>query len=204
MHPDKRPQVMLWATVASAALFAGVSYYITKKDPREVVAATVPVYGEITGNYQFTNQSGQTFQTNTMMGQTWLVNFFFTTCHGPCPLMTSQVSALMNKHPKLYALSLTTDPDTDTVAELKAYADKYKADSTRWTMARGEGKSLQQFGQDVLKLPVGEVPDAHSARIVLIDSKGQIRGWYDSQDPQIVSKISTDLKLIGDTHRIEY
>ena len=112
--------------------------------------------------------------------------------------MTSQVASLLTKHSKLHALSLTTDPETDTVPVLKAYADKYKADPTRWAIVRGDEKTLQHFGQDVLKLPVGEVPDAHSARIVLIDSQGQIRGWYDSQDPKIVARISSD--QIGRAH----
>ena len=198
MHPDKRPIVMLWALVASAGLFAGISFYITKKDLRGARNTSVPVYGEMTGNYGFTGQDGQNFQTNSMLGSTWLVNFFFTSCHGPCPLMTSQIASVMAKYPGLKALSLTTDPETDTVQVLKAYAEKFKADGSRWTMARGEEKTLQQFGQDVLKLPVGEVPDAHSARIVLIDKMGQIRGWYDSQEPGFVEK------LIGDTRLIEY
>ena len=188
---------MLWAVVACAACFAGVSFLITKKDPRGARSASVPVYGEMTGNYAFTGQDGQNFQTNSMLGSTWLVNFFFTSCHGPCPLMTSQIAAVMAKYPDLKALSLTTDPETDTVQVLKAYAEKFKANSDRWTMARGEGKTMQQFGQDVLKLPVGEVPDAHSARIVLIDKMGQIRGWYDSQEPGFSSKISADLNSLN-------
>ncbi len=102
----------------------------------------------------------------------------------------------MAKYPGLKALSLTTDPETDTVQVLKAYAEKFKADASRWTMARGEEKTLQQFGQDVLKLPVGEVPDAHSARIVLIDKMGQIRGWYDSQEPGFLAKLTTDLSSV--------
>lgn len=187
---------MLWALVACAACFAGISFLITKKDLRGARSASVPVYGEMTGNYTFTGQDGQTFQTNSMLGSTWLVNFFFTSCQGPCPLMTSQIASVMAKYTDLKALSLTTDPDTDTVQVLKTYADKFKADSSRWTMARGEEKTMQQFGQDVLKLPVGEVPDAHSARIVLIDKMGQIRGWYDSQEAGFLAKLTTDLSSV--------
>jgi len=196
MQRDKRPAIMLWAVVACAACFAGINFLITKKDLRGSRSASVPVYGEMTGNYAFTGQDGQTFQTNSMLGSTWLVNFFFTSCHGPCPLMTSQIATVMAKVPDLKVLSLTTDPETDTVQVLKSYSEKFKADSSRWTMARGEEKTLQQFGQDVLKLPVGEVPDAHSARIVLIDKMGQIRGWYDSQEAGVVAKLSSDLNAV--------
>lgn len=198
MAPDKRPAILLWAVVASAACFAGLSFIITKKDTVGTRSANVPVYGEMTGNYTFTDQEGQTFQTNSMRGQTWLVNFFFTSCHGPCPLMTSKIATVMTNFPNLRALSLTTDLETDTVEVLKDYSNKFKADPTRWTMARGQEKTLQHFGQDVLKLPVGEVPDAHSARVVLIDKLGQIRGWYDSQEPGFVAKLTADTRLIGD------
>lgn len=196
MHPDKRPALMLWALVGVAACFAAISFFVTKKQSGSQRTAAVPVYGEISGNYAFTGHNGEGFQTNSMRGHTWLVNFFFTSCNGPCPLMTSQMANIMSKFPDLRALSLTTDPETDTVPVLKAYFEKHKAPQGRWTMARGEEKALQQFGQDVLKLPVGEVPDAHSARIVLIDKTGQIRGWYDSQEAGFIAKISSDLSTL--------
>jgi len=204
MLSRKTPTFLLMASLAFAAVFAAVAFYISGdgwgRGPSGGDigrrSSGVPVYGELYGVYTFTDQNGQPFSTAGMNGRMWLVNFFFTSCNGPCPLMTSKMAALMNEHPNLHALSLTTDPETDTTDVLKAYGEKFKADTKRWTMARSEEKNLERFGQDVLKLPVGETPDAHSTRIVLIDAKGQIRGWYDSQEPDVVSVLSTAISSL--------
>ncbi len=155
-----------------------------------------PVYGELEGVYTFHDQNGRDFQTATMTGQVWLVNFFFTSCQGPCPLLTAQIAGVMAKETSVHALSITTDPETDTQTVLQDYAKKFKADPNRWVFATADRAEMVSFGQSVLKLPVGESPDAHSPRIVLIDKQGKIRGWYDSQDPKVRDNILKDLKTI--------
>lgn len=153
-----------------------------------------PVFGELTGNYTFSTSLGETFATSQMTGKTWLVSFFFTSCHGPCPLLNAQIAAILAKNPDLHALSITVDPETDMPEVLRDYAVQFKADPSRWIFARTEESNMIKFGQDVLKLPVGEEPDAHSPRIVLIDPKGQLRGWYDSQEPGVIELINNALK----------
>jgi protein SCO1/2 len=131
-----------------------------------------------------------------MAGKIWLVSFFFTSCDGPCPLLNAQVASILSKHKDLRALSITTDPDTDTTEVLAKYAQNFKADHSQWLFVRTDQDSMIKFGQNALKLPVGEEPDAHSPRIVLIDKNGQIRGWYDSQEPDVVKSISKDLESL--------
>jgi protein SCO1/2 len=156
----------------------------------------LPIYGQVQGTYKFIDQDGKEFSTDTLKGSVWLVNFFFTSCNGPCPIMTAQISGLLNSNPSIYVLSVSTDPDHDTSDVLKAYSAKMKTDSTHWTMAYGSMDNVKTFGQDILKLPVGETPDAHSSRIVLIDRKGLIRGWYDSQEAKIRDRINKDLRSL--------
>ena len=155
-----------------------------------------PVYGALEGAYTFHDQNGRDFQTATMTGQVWLVNFFFTSCQGPCPLLTAQMAGVLAKETSIHALSITTDPETDTQAVLQDYAKKFKADPARWFFVSANHAEMVSFGQTVLKLPVGETPDAHSPRIVLIDKQGKIRGWYDSQDPKVRDNILKDLRAI--------
>ena len=155
-----------------------------------------PVYGEIQGTYTFHDQNGHDFPTAGMTGHVWLVNFFFTSCEGPCPLLTAQIASILAKETSVRALSISTDPETDTKDVLQAYAKKFKADPARWVFATADQAEMISFGQTVLKLPVGETPDAHSPRIVLVDRQGQIRGWYDSQDPMVRENILKDIKAI--------
>lgn len=156
----------------------------------------LPIYGQVTGTYKFTDQDGKEFDTKSMMGKVWLVHFFFTSCHGPCPIMTAQISGILSTIPKLNVLSVSTDPETDTSDVLKAYSAKLKTDTSHWTMAFGKMEIVKSFGQDILKLPVGETPDAHSSRIVLLDRQGMIRGWYDSQEPKTREQLITDIQSL--------
>ena len=155
-----------------------------------------PGLAAVTDGIQFVDQNNQPFNTTFMANKIWLVNLFFTSCGGPCPIMTSQIKGVMDVEKKLHTLSISTDPDVDTPPVLKLYSEKYKVDASRWFMVRADAPTLMKFGHDILKLPIGEHPDAHSTRIVLIDGKGQIRGWYDSQSPDTRKSILRDLALI--------
>jgi protein SCO1 len=158
---------------------------------------SLPIFGqglaETSTGFVFEDQNGGTFNTKIMAKKIWLVNFFFTSCPGPCPLMTAQIAGVMAKNETIHALSITTDPETDTPSVLKTYAERFKADPSRWFMVRGDQPTIITFGRDVLKLPTGEAADAHSSRIVLIDGRGQIRAWYDSQDPELRKTILRDI-----------
>jgi protein SCO1/2 len=140
------------------------------------------------------DQDGRPLAAESLRGQVWIVNFFFTSCTGPCPLMTSKIALVMQKFPALHALSITSDPETDTPEVMKSYALKFKADLSRWHFARGEDEKVQNFAVKILKLPLGEEPDSHSARIALIDSKGQLLGWYDSQDSDGIDRLIADVE----------
>jgi protein SCO1/2 len=139
------------------------------------------------------DQDHQPMAAESLTGRVWLVNFFFTSCTGPCPLMTSKMAVVMQKFPQLNALSITSDPETDTPEVMKAYAAKFNADLSRWHFARGEDDKVQNFAVKVLKLPLGEEPDSHSARIALIDGRGRLVGWYDSQDSDGINRLSADI-----------
>ena len=110
--------------------------------------------------------------------------------------MTSQIKGVMEHEKNLHALSISTDPDVDTPPILKLYGEKFKADPSRWFMVRADAPTLMKFGQEILKLPIGERPDAHSTRIVLLDGQGKIRAWYDSQDPGIRKTILRDIAAL--------
>lgn len=66
-------------------------------------------------------------------GRPVVLNFIYTTCTGICPLM-SQVfsefqSRLGDQREKVHMVSITIDPEQDTPARLRAYAQRYSAGS---------------------------------------------------------------------------
>ena len=50
---------------------------------------TLPVLGNI-NNFILYDQNGNEFSKEDLFGNYWISDFIFTTCAGPCPVMSSQ------------------------------------------------------------------------------------------------------------------
>ncbi len=79
-------------------------------------------------------QDGKTvrFYDELVAGRIALINFMFTTCTSICPPMTAnlaQVQRLLKDTlgDRVVMISISVDPETDTPAVLKAYAERYGA-----------------------------------------------------------------------------
>jgi protein SCO1/2 len=145
---------------------------------RQAVRESVP-------NFTLTDQEGKRFQFTSARGKFVLVTFIFTTCPDICPLLTAKFAALQrelaaNKHGGYMLLSITTDPETDTSAVLKSYAERYKPDFRRWLFLTGSREQLarvwKEFGVTVKSAGPGQVQ--HTVLTTLIDRHGVRRFDY--------------------------
>jgi protein SCO1/2 len=55
----------------------------------------LPVMGQIP-QFQLISQTGQPFDSASLDGHVWVADFIFTTCTGPCPMMSAQMRQLQN------------------------------------------------------------------------------------------------------------
>ncbi len=74
------------------------------------------------------------------------LNFIFTTCKTICPVMTATFASMQSKLDEaqlkqLRVISISIDPDYDRPAELRAYADKFKA-SQSWVFLTGDSLDI--------------------------------------------------------------
>lgn len=51
----------------------------------------LPVIGQIPA-FDLIDQDGEQFTLDDLKGNVWLADFIFTTCAGPCPIMTERMS----------------------------------------------------------------------------------------------------------------
>jgi len=69
-----------------------------------------------------------------------MLNFIFTSCSAICPVMSAtfyQVQELLgNERDKVRMVSISIDPENDTPARLREYADKFEA-GPQWSMLTG-------------------------------------------------------------------
>lgn len=97
----------------------------------------------------------------------------------------------------VHLVSFTVDPDRDTPEVLQGYAEKLHAQPNRWDFLTGPRAALYDISRTGFKLGVSDGSDeagvpVHSTRMVLVDRKGTIRGYYDALAPDAVTKVLAD------------
>src|SRR5881296_412133 len=158
----------------------------------------VSSYGTVP-SFQLVNQNGQSFGSAQLAGKIWIADFIYTTCPGPCPMISSRMSEVQKPLEKtdVHLVSFSVDPEKDTPQVLRGYADKLQADPARWDFLTGPKSAIYKLSHDGFKLAVSDGSDergipVHSTRMVLVDRRGQIRGYYDATEADAVTKLLAD------------
>ncbi len=185
-------------------IFLGYYYYAYKQSPRTLPTLGNP--GHKVGAFSFVNQDGDTITNKDVDSTIRVIEYFFTTCKGICPKMNENMTEVFKAFrgdKDVLILSHTVDPETDTVAQMKRYADKHEADSKQWMFFTGAKIDLYQMAvRSYLITAVDDkdydkkvTPDfIHSQYFVLIDKYNNVRGAYDGTDKKKVEKLIADIK----------
>jgi protein SCO1/2 len=159
---------------------------------------SVSSYGRVP-SFQLVNQNGQAFGSAQLAGKIWIADFIYTTCPGPCPMISSRMSELQKPLEKsdVHLVSFSVDPEKDTPEILRGYAEKLQAEPTRWDFLTGPKSAIYNLSHGGFKLAVSDGSDAegipvHSTRMVLVDRHGQIRGYYDAAEADAMTKLLAD------------
>ncbi|HUI53789.1 MAG TPA: SCO family protein [Bryobacteraceae bacterium] len=158
----------------------------------------LPVLGEIP-EFQLTSQTGQVFDSHSLDGHVWVADFIYTTCTGPCPMMSAQMRQIQNstaETPGVLLISMTVDPVHDTPPVLTEYARHFKQDPARWTFLTGEVDKLNDLGVHAFKLNSVDGSLTHSTRFVLVDRHRRIRGFYTSGEDAFMPKLLHDIRQL--------
>jgi len=179
-------------------VIATVFFFVWRSQVIDLRNRTIQSYGTIP-SFQLTNQNGQPFGSAQLIGKIWIADFVFTSCPGPCPLISSRMSELQKPLQKtdVHLVSFTVDPEKDTPEVLRGYAEKLNAQPARWDFLTGSKSALYDLSKNGFKLAVADgseetgVP-VHSTRFVLVDRRGEIRGYYEATAPDAVTKVLAD------------
>jgi protein SCO1/2 len=158
----------------------------------------LPVLGDIP-QFQLTAQTGQPFDSKVLDGHVWVADFIYTTCPGPCPMMTTRMRQLQNSTaeiPDVLMVSFTVDPEHDTPQALTEYGAHFKVDPSRWSFLTGEKDKLNALGVQAFKLNSVDGSLTHSTRFVLVDRKRQIRGFYASDEDGFMPQLLHDVRQL--------
>jgi cytochrome oxidase Cu insertion factor (SCO1/SenC/PrrC family) len=177
---------------------AGVLFWLRQMQVSALSNRPLPSYGTVP-NFELVNQDSQSFGSQQLAGKIWIADFIFTTCRGPCPIISTRMSELQKPLEKsdVHFVSFSVDPETDTPEVLRAYADKLRKEPLRWDFLTGSRDSIASISRDGFKLGFSEGEDpgsgpVHSTRFALVDRRGTIRGYYDALAPDGVTKLLAD------------
>ena len=159
-----------------------------------------PVLG-IVPDFELTERSGRTIEKSDLLGSVWVASFIFTRCATSCPMAVTQLAGLQSDLPEQVRLvSITVDPEHDSPQVLAEFAERVGANVDRWLFLTGEKSFIYRSIREGFHLSVQENDDAapgwevtHSPRFALVDTKGRIRGYYESSDQQDLERLRADV-----------
>lgn len=176
---------------------------LTKMVDGEEVLDTV--YHTI-GDFAFVNQDSVVVTQEDFKGKVYVADFFFTSCPTICPVMKSQmlrVYEAFRDNDEVLLLSHTIDPEYDTVALLKDYAERLGVmdEKTKWHFVTGEKEDIYEIGQNEYMVTAMEDEDEpggflHSGAFILVDKERRVRGIYDGTKEMEVNRLIKDIPLL--------
>lgn len=149
--------------------------------------------------FELTNSRGEPFASSHLDGKVWVADFIFTTCAGPCPLMSQKMARLQRtfrRVPGMALVSFTVDPETDTPEVLAEYGRLFGANPDKWHFLTGEYEAIQKIAVKSFALGSVEQPIHHSTYFTLVDRHGNIRGYFDSNDYSSMESLITDIQRL--------
>ena len=109
--------------------------------------------------------------------------------------MTGQMHKLarqLKRDPDIRLVSISVDPERDTPPVLNAFAQRFGAPTAQWIFLTGSPEAIHLIAYQTFH--VGDVLGKieHSTKFILVDKRGQVRGYYSSFDPESLSELLKD------------
>lgn len=141
-------------------------------------------------NLTFTNQLGEKVSLDDLHGKILVIDFFFTHCPSICPGLARNMKRLQDSFKQndsiVQFISISIDPEHDSVANLRKFANKYTSDHDTWWFVAGDKKETYQFALNEMKASVADTnidtAFIHTENFFLLDTNRIIRGWYNGFD----------------------
>jgi protein SCO1/2 len=182
-------------------------------------------------DFSFTNQLGQKVSWKDMMyqrndsiieGKIVVIDFFFTHCPNICPTITRNMKLLRDNIKSndiagnrdadfVQFLSVSVDPERDSVPELKKWADRFGINPQNWWLLTGNKKEIYDWARKGLQLGIvdgGSVDTnfMHPQLFMLLDKDRVIRArkdkdgnvkMYNGLDSTDLRNLANDIVLLS-------
>ena len=155
-------------------------------------------------NISFTNQLGNHVSLDDARGKIIVIDFFFSRCPGICPGLARSMKKLQDSFVKndsiVQFISISVDPEHDSVAQLRKFADRFNANHDTWWFVTGDKKAIYDFAFNEIKASIADVnvdtAFIHTENFFLLDSNRVVRGWYNGFDTLKQAQLARDIPTL--------
>lgn len=188
------------------------SYPIIRSVNREL-PPPLPIIKKVP-DFSLINDFKKPVTNHDLLGKVYIANFIFSNCPSSCLRLSAEMEKIQKRvrglGQNVALVSFSVDPEMDTPEVLYKYARKRNANPFVWMFLTGDKEELKKLIIDGFNVPMGDkeqvsaVVDretvtmfdiAHTEKFVLVDGKGDIRGYYDSTSDDI-NKMMIDVGLL--------
>ena len=179
--------------------------WIEGRDPRYDSIHRIPAF-------TLTDQFGRSFSAKDLDGRIHVASFFFTRCRSVCPRMNRnllELRRMLKDEERVLLLSYSVDPENDSAAVLRRYADDMGMDSAGWRLLTGDRETVYRLAKKEYfagdSIGYAEPQDAflHTENLVLVDGRRRIRGVYNGTLRTEVERLAEDIRILSREERTD-
>jgi protein SCO1/2 len=136
-------------------------------------------------DFALTTQEDKRLSLRGLRGKVVAITFIYASCADTCPLLTAKLVGLQSRlgpdfGARVAFLAITVDPERDTPAVLRRYAQEHGARNAGWSFLTGTRAEISEvarrYGIYYRKTPRGDVD--HTFLTSLVDQDGILRVQY--------------------------
>ena len=136
-------------------------------------------------DFALTSQDRAEVTLKSLRGKVVAVAFIYTWCPDVCPMLTDKMARVQDElgadfGSKIAFLSISVDPEHDTPAVLKEYAEALGADLAGWSFLTGTPAAVREVAHryGVAVAPAADGGVDHTLLTTLVDRQGTMRVQY--------------------------
>ena len=174
---------MLAALVLISTLLTGPAL-VQAHEAAEGDGQRLPTIGAAP-DFTLTSQNGGEVTLESLRGKVVAVTFIYTSCPDVCPMLTDKMARVQDElgadfGSKIAFLSISVDPEHDTPAVLKEYAEALGADLNGWSFLTGTPAAVREVAHryGVAVAPAADGGVDHTLLTTLVDRQGTMRVQY--------------------------
>jgi protein SCO1/2 len=174
-------------------MLGSFGFYVIDKAAKSRID-NIGIIGKVP-SFSLTNFDGSIITDQQLNNKISIVSFIFTQCEGACPIMSDNMSTLQERFSAsddIQFLSITTDPDYDTLDILREFSSNY-SNNNNWFFLRGDIVDIIELSEKGFFLSAALLPAGHSTRFVLVDKELNIRKFYEGTVESNIFELQSDI-----------